>query len=41
VSFVEWSATFDSDRDQIDHWTGFFSNEVFQGGLDAVKEHFA
>jgi hypothetical protein len=41
VSFVEWSTTFDSDRDQIDYWNDFFSNEVFQGALDAVKEHFA
>ena len=28
-------------RDRIDYWEGFFSNEVFQGALNAVKEHFA
>jgi hypothetical protein len=40
-SFVEWWTTFDCDRDQIGHWEGFFANEVFQGGLDALKEHFS
>ena len=40
-SFVEWWTTFDCDRDQIDHWQGFFANEVFQGGLDALKAHFS
>lgn len=39
-SFVEWSTTFDCDRDQIDEWQSFFSNEVFQSALNAVKEHF-
>lgn len=41
ISFVEWSATFDCDRDRIAEWEEFFSQEVFQGGLNAVKEHFA
>jgi hypothetical protein len=40
-SFVEWWTTFDCDRDQIDRWEGFFANEVFQGGFDALKAHFA
>ncbi len=40
-SFVEWWTTFDCDRDQIGHWEGFFANEVFQGGFDALKAHFS
>ena len=40
-SFVEWWTTFDCDRDQQTHWTGFFASEVFQGGLEALKAHFA
>ena len=40
-SFVGWWTTFDCDRDQIDHWEGLFANEVFQGGFDALKAHFA
>ena len=40
-SFVEWWTTFDCDRDQIDRWEGFFANEIFQGGFDALKAHFA
>ena len=40
-SFVEWWTTFDCDRDQQGHWTEFFANEVFQGGFDALKAHFA
>ena len=40
-SFVEWWTTFDCDRDQIDHWQGFFANEIFQTALNAVKEHFS
>ena len=40
-SFVEWWTTFDCDRDRIAHWEGFFASEVFQGGLDALKAHFA
>ena len=41
VSFVEWSTTFNCDRDRIQEWEDFFSQEVFQGALDAVKEHFS
>jgi|SRR6266545_2936101 len=40
-SFVEWWTTFDCDRDKIGHWEGFFANEVFQGGFDALKAHFS
>ena len=40
-SFVEWWTTFDCDRDQLDHWERFFATEVFQGGFDALKAHFA
>ena len=40
-SFVEWWTTLDCDRDQIGHWEGFFANEIFQGGFDALKAHFA
>jgi hypothetical protein len=40
-SFVEWWTTFDCDRDKISHWEGFFANEVFQGGFDALKGHFS
>jgi len=39
-SFVEWW-TFDCDRDKIGYWENFFATEVFQGGLDALKAHFA
>lgn len=41
VSFVEWSTTFNCDRDRIAEWEAFFSQEVFQGALNAVKEHFS
>lgn len=41
TSFVEWSTTFDADRDKVEEWEDFFSQEVFQGALDSVKEHFA
>jgi hypothetical protein len=39
-SFVEWWTTFDCNRDEQEHWTGFFANEVFQGGFDSLKAHF-
>jgi Polyketide cyclase / dehydrase and lipid transport len=41
ASFVEWWTTFDCDRDRQEHWQAFFANEVFQGGFDALKAHFA
>jgi hypothetical protein len=40
TAFVEWWTTFDCDRDKQEHWVGFFASQVFQGGLDALKEHF-
>ena len=40
-SFVEWWTTFDCDRDQQGHWVDFFATQVFQGGFDALKAHFA
>ena len=40
-AFVEWWTTFDCDRDQIDHWQGFFANEIFQGGFEALKKRMA
>ncbi len=40
ASFVEWWTTFDCNRDEQDHWTGFFASQVFQGGFDALKAHF-
>ena len=40
-SFIEWWTTFDCDRDQQGHWTDFFASQVFQGGFDALKAHFA
>jgi hypothetical protein len=40
-SFVEWWTTFDCDRDKIGYWEHFFATEVFQGGFDALKAHFA
>ena len=40
-SFVEWWTTFDCDRDRIGHWEGFFATQVFQGGFDALRAHFA
>jgi hypothetical protein len=39
-SFVEWWTVFDCNRDEQAHWTAFFANEVFQGGFDALKNHF-
>lgn len=39
-SFVEWSTTYDCDRDKQDHWKDFFASQVFQGGFDALKAHF-
>ena len=29
------------DRDQQEHWTDFFATQIFQGGFDALKSHFA
>ena len=40
-AFVEWLTVFDCDRENQDHWVGFFASQVFQGGFDALKAHFA
>jgi hypothetical protein len=40
TSFVEWYTTFDCNRDEQAHWTAFFANEVFMGGLNALHDHF-
>jgi Polyketide cyclase / dehydrase and lipid transport len=37
-AFVEWWVTFDCDRDQQEHWIGFFGNVVFQNGLESIKK---
>ncbi len=37
-AFVEWWVTFDCDRDQQAHWIGFFANDIFQNGLEALKK---
>jgi len=37
-AFVEWWTTFDCDRDQQGHWTGFFAGEIFQNGFEALKK---
>jgi hypothetical protein len=39
-SFVEWFTTFDCNRDEQAHWTAFFANEVFMGGLNALHDHY-
>jgi len=38
-AFVEWWTTFDCDRDKIDHWQGFFANEIFKAGLSSLKRY--
>lgn len=40
-SFVEWWTTFDCELAELDHWSDFFASQVFKGGLDAVRDHFA
>ena len=40
-SFVEWTTTFDCERAELDHWKDFFATQVFKGGLDAIRDHFA
>lgn len=40
-AFVEWWTTFDCEKAEIDHWTDFFASQVFKGGLDAIRDHFA
>jgi hypothetical protein len=40
ASFVEWWTVFDCNRDEQEHWTGFFAGVVFQPGFVAIKRHF-
>jgi polyketide cyclase/dehydrase/lipid transport protein len=40
-TFVQWWTTFDTAPDQIDHWEGFYTNEVFKGALEALRAHVA
>ena len=40
-TFVEWSVTFDCAPDKIDHWEGFYANQVFRPGLEALKAYVA
>ncbi len=40
-TFAEWSATFEPDPPEKQAETEqFISNDVFQGGFDALKKHF-
>ena len=39
--FAEWSAEFDCDEGRERELTELIGNGVFQGGLDALKRHFA
>jgi hypothetical protein len=38
-AFVEWSVTFDCPPDQLDHWQGFYADQVFKAGLEALKAY--
>jgi hypothetical protein len=40
-TFVEWWTEFDCTSDQLGHWEGFFSAEVFKGALEAMKAYLA
>ncbi len=40
-SFVEWSAEFDCDEGREHELSELIGGGVFQGGLDALKRHFA
>ena len=40
-SFAEWSAEFDCDEGRERELTELIGTGVFQGGLDALKRHFA
>jgi hypothetical protein len=39
-SYVEWTAEFDCDPGQESELLDVVGNGVFQGGFDALKEHF-
>lgn len=40
-SFLEWFTTFDCEQSEREHWVDFFRTQVFKGGLDAIRDHFA
>ena len=40
-SFIEWSAEFECDDAVADDLGNGSGNDVFQGGFDALKRHFA
>ncbi|MEM6849939.1 MAG: SRPBCC family protein [Pseudomonadota bacterium] len=40
-SFIEWSAEFECDDAVADDLVNGIGNDVFQGGFDALKRHFA
>jgi len=40
-SFAEWSAEFDCDEGRERELTELIGNNVFQGGFNALKQHFA
>ena len=39
-TFVEWSAEFDCDPARESELVDMIGNNVFQGGFDALKQHF-
>ncbi|GCE12524.1 SRPBCC family protein [Tengunoibacter tsumagoiensis] len=40
-AFVEWSATFDCESDEHDHWTTYFAHEVWAKALESLKHRFS
>lgn len=40
-TFASWSSTFDAPADQADAIGKGMADNVFQGGFDALKKHFA
>lgn len=40
-AFVEWSATFDCETAEYDHWTTYFAHEVWAKALESLKQHFS
>lgn len=40
-TFAEWTATFDAPADQADGVAKGMGENVFQGGFNALKQHFA
>ncbi len=39
-ALVEWSATFDAQWNQVEHWEQYMSHEVFAPGLTALKQRW-